>query len=260
MRAHLRAVGLTLALTWSCHVLRADDSSPTIGEDGSPSPSVKAILKEAAQIASRQDEEQAYWCERALLRIAELQMRAGDFDGARDSIAKCNNSYGANASSVRLAEALAGAGDRERAFQVLREMGTDHGWRQDFLDDGVRMRWLEYLISTRDFRRADLAVEEFAVPNSRPVGLRTLALAYAEGGDNVAARRCLQDAIVACTPIADEFTRQSACGKSPTLKSPCLMRRASRRPLISWWLLPTPSRTAGQKSLPCARLPYGRHN
>ena len=69
------------------------------------------------------------------------------------------------------------------------------------------MRWLEYLISTRDFRRADLAVEEFAVPNSRPVGLRTLALAYAEGGDNVAARRCLQDAIVACTPIADEFTR-----------------------------------------------------
>ena len=77
----LGAVGLTLALTWSCHVLRADDSSPTIGEDGSPSPSVKAILKEAAQIASRQDEEQGYWCERRLLRIAELQMRAGDFDG-----------------------------------------------------------------------------------------------------------------------------------------------------------------------------------
>ncbi len=134
-------------------------------------------------------------------------MRAGDFDGARDSIAKCNNSYSANASSVHLAEALAGAGDHERAFQVLRDMGTDHGWRQDFLDDGVRMRWLEYLISTRDFRRADLAVEEFAVPNSRPVGLRKLALAYAEGGDKAAAQRCLQEAIRASTAIADEFDR-----------------------------------------------------
>jgi tetratricopeptide (TPR) repeat protein len=168
---------------------------------------VSAVLREAAQIAACQDEEQGYWRDRVLLQIAEAQIRAGDFDGAEHSINRAKKEYDAPTAAMHLAEALAGAGHCERAFQVLREMGSDYDSRPGYSGDRIRMRWLEYLIATGDLPRAALAVEELKVPSFRPEGLRKLALAYSHGGDSAAAQRCLQDAIVACTPIAAEFTR-----------------------------------------------------
>jgi tetratricopeptide (TPR) repeat protein len=168
---------------------------------------VSAVLREAAQIAACQDEEQRYWRDRVLLQIAEAQIRAGDFDEAEHSINRAKKEYDAHTAAMHLAEALAGAGHCERAFQVLREMGSDYDSRAGYLDDRIRMRWLEYLISTGDLPRAALAVEELKVPSFRPEGLRKLALAHAHSGDNATAQRCLQDAIVACTSIAAEFTR-----------------------------------------------------
>lgn len=207
MRTSVHAVGITLAVGWICHVLRADDPSPTTGDDGSCSEAVRVVLREAAHIATCQDKTEGYWRDRVLLQIAEAQIRAGDFDGAAQSIDSANYESGAQSAALHLAEELAGAGNCERAFQVLRKIGSDYDSGPGFYDDRVRMRWLEYLLSDRDFRRAGLVVKEFVMPSSRPEGLRKLALAHAHGGDNATARRCLQDAIVACTPIADEFTR-----------------------------------------------------
>ncbi len=207
MRPHLHAVCITLALAGNWHVLGADDPLPATGDDGSCSGSVSAVLREAAQIAVCQDEEQRYWRDRVLLQIAEAQIRAGDFDGAEHSINRAKKEYDAHTAAMHLAEALAGAGHCERAFQVLREMGSDYDSRAGYLDDRIRMRWLEYLIATGDLPRAALAVEELKVPSFRPEGLRKLALAHAHSGDNATAQRCLQDAIVACPPIAAEFTR-----------------------------------------------------
>ena len=208
MRTHWHALCITLALAGSCHVLRADDPLPATGDDGSCSGSVSAVLREAAQIAACQDEEQRYWRDRVLLHIAEAQIRAGDFDGAKHSIHRANKEDGAQTAAVRLAEALAGAGQCERAFQVLREMGSDYDSRPGYSDDRIRMRWLEYLIATGDLPRAELAVEELKVPSSRPEALRKLALAHSHSGDHAAGRQWTQDAIIACTPIADEFTRK----------------------------------------------------
>src|SRR5271166_2204298 len=144
---------------------------------------VEAVLREASDVALKQEKHQHYWTQRVLLHIGELQVRAGDFVGALRSIRGSSYDYGRNAGLVRLAEALARDGKKERAFDILRLVGTDHGWRQGYLDDGVQLRWIEHLIASGDLGRASEAIKQLKSKRYRSDGLRKLAVAYAKSGD-----------------------------------------------------------------------------
>lgn len=52
------------------------------------------ILREASLIASRQDKEHSFWCDRVLLKIADVQTRSHDFDGAKSTLRNCTYPYG----------------------------------------------------------------------------------------------------------------------------------------------------------------------
>ena len=151
------------------------------------------ILREASQIVSRQDKEHSFWCDRVLLKIAGAQTRSHDFDGAKSTLRNCDYPYGRNAAFIELAKTLAGAGQREQAFEVLRELGTDHSWNQDCIDD-VQAFWIDYLITTGKLASAQKAIDEMKVRSSRPEALRKLALAHAKLGDKATAKRLFLDA------------------------------------------------------------------
>jgi non-ribosomal peptide synthetase component E (peptide arylation enzyme) len=125
---------------------------------GDTIPNIKAVLKKASQIAIRQHEHQGYWSDHTLLDIASVQRRAGDFDGALHTITKSNYPYGRMAALDDLAKTMARAGRRKQAFTVLRQMGTDHGWRQDLLHDRVTMAYLEHQISSGDLKGAHQSI------------------------------------------------------------------------------------------------------
>lgn len=189
-------------------------ASPQTGGDEQPDGiSAIAVLNEASQIAVRQDVKPSLWCDRVLLQIADIQTRAHDFDGARNTIRNCGYPYGRNAALVRLAETHAGAGQRKQAFEVLHELGTDHGWTQDHLEDGVRMFWVEYLIAANKLESAQKFVDELVVPKSRPDALCKLALAHAKLGDKTVAKRLFLDALRASTELSDVYYQRIAIGE-----------------------------------------------
>src|SRR5262245_2831435 len=72
----------------------ADEPTRTDSKAKLGGPAVDAILREACEIALKQDEEQQFWTERVLLHIGELQIRAGDYDGALKSIRGSAYPYG----------------------------------------------------------------------------------------------------------------------------------------------------------------------
>ena len=151
--------------------------------------------------------------DRVYLQIADLQIKAQDFESASHTIKHCGYSYGANSANVKLAEALARAGHRERAFEVLQELGTDHGWNQLLLEDGVQMFWVEHLIATNKFESAQQAISKLIAPRSRPEALSKLALAHAKRGDKTISNRLLMDACQAAARIPDEYDQAIAIDK-----------------------------------------------
>jgi hypothetical protein len=173
-------------------------------------PGLRRILKDASQLARRQDEHQRYWSDRALLAIADIQTRAGDFDGAMETIKACRYDGGTNAASAHLANAFAKAGQREQAFAVLRQMGSDHGRSQDWLEDDVKLSCLQYEISIGDRTKARAIIDELTMPTSRVEGLRRLASAYATVGDKAAAGRAIELALAASKTVPEEFDRARA--------------------------------------------------
>ena len=173
-------------------------------------PALRTILKDASQLARRQDEHQRYWSDRALLAIADVQIRAGDFDGALETIGDCRYEYGRNAASHHLANALAKAGRREQAFTVLQRMGSHHGWSQDWLEDDVKISCLQYEISIGARTKARAIIDELKMSTSRAEGLRRLATAYAAVGDKAAAGRAIELALAVSKTIPEEFDRAKA--------------------------------------------------
>ena len=151
------------------------------------------MLREASQIASRQDKEHSFWCDRVLLKIAGIQTRLNDFDGARNTLKNGTDSYSRNAAFIELAKAHAGVGQREQAFEVLRELGTDHGWNQDCVSDDVQAFWVDYLITTDKIESAQKAIDEMKVRSSRSEALCKLALAHVKLGDKATAKRVFLD-------------------------------------------------------------------
>jgi tetratricopeptide (TPR) repeat protein len=172
------------------------------------------VLREAAETTLKQGPEQEYWTERVLLDIGNVQIRARDFKGAERSICGSTYDYGNNAGIVELAEALAGDGKLEKARDTLRALGPDHGWRQDYLDDGMQWRWIEHLISTGARERAARAIEQLQSESYRADGLRMLALAYAKSGDAARAAVHFGAAIAAAEKMTDERDRARALWKT----------------------------------------------
>ena len=172
---------------------------------------LRNILKDASQVARRQDEHQRYWSDRALLAIADVQTRAGDFDGALETIRACRQGYGRKEeASIHLAKALAKAGQRDQAFAALRQTGSDLGWCQEWAEDEIKMHCLQYQISRGDREKARTIIDELKMPRCRVEGLRRLASAYATTGDKAEAERAIALALAASKTVPDEFDRANA--------------------------------------------------
>jgi tetratricopeptide (TPR) repeat protein len=148
-------------------------------------------LQTAREILLKQGSHQHYWTELPLLHLADLQIRAGDFDGALRSLQASTYDSGRNAGLIDLAQQVARHGNRERAFRILR-LAKSHGWCQDSVEDSVQLPWIEYLIASGDLRRAHQAVRQLKSKQDRVNGRRILATAYARAGN--------------ATRAADEFT------------------------------------------------------
>jgi tetratricopeptide (TPR) repeat protein len=210
------------AAIWIAYVALAAVSPPSARAQ---EPAPREILAEAGRIARRQDGHQRYWCDRTLLQIRSVQLRAGDFEGALKTMEASTYEYGRNSALVDLANALARAGQHARALAVLRQIGTDHGWNQGWLDDGVRTGCLEHEISAGEHEKARKTIDEMTTAECRADGFCRLARAYAKVGDEVTAERTFQLALAAAKTISEEFARakalweladaQLAAGKSP---------------------------------------------
>jgi hypothetical protein len=187
-----------------CAVSRsAADEPPRTGSKAKlGSPAVDAILREACEIALKQDQEQHFWTDRVLLHIGELQIHASDYDGALKSIRGSN--YERDAGLQHLAEALARAGKRERAFEILRMQ--DYGWPEN----RVHLKWVESLIASGELGRAAKAIQELKYEGQRPEGLRMLAVAYAKSKDSARAKEYFKLSIDTASSLKDDYDRARA--------------------------------------------------
>src|SRR5262249_17957169 len=119
----------------------ADEPERTDSKVKLGGPAIDAVLREACELALRQDEEQHFWTQRALLDIGELQIQAGDFEGALKSIRGSTYPYGRDLGLGQLAKALGRAGNRERAFEILRLQDSFESF-----EDCVPLCWIEHVI------------------------------------------------------------------------------------------------------------------
>jgi hypothetical protein len=198
-----------LLLGWDCPACLAGEPPRTSRKAELNGSSVQAVLREACQLAMKQDK-QHYWTEYLLLDIGDVQIRAGDFDGALRSIRGSTYPSGRNEALVRLAKALARDGKRKRAFDVLRMLDADHGWRQDSLDDGVQLRWIEYLIASGDLGRAGKAIDQLKTAEHRSEALRILAVSFAKADQAARAAKHFTLAIKAVSGLKDDFNHARA--------------------------------------------------
>jgi tetratricopeptide (TPR) repeat protein len=192
---------LVLCAIASCD---ADEPSRTGSSAKLAGPSADAVLREACEIALKQDGEQRFWIDRVLLHIGELQTYAADYDGALKSIRGSNYTYGRDAGLEHLAQALARGGKRERAFEILRMQ--DHGWPEN----RVQLKWVECLIASGELGRADKAIQELKYQRQRPEGLRMLATAYAKSKDSARAKEYFKLSIDTASGLKDDYDRARA--------------------------------------------------
>jgi tetratricopeptide (TPR) repeat protein len=183
----------------------ADEPEQTGSKVKLGGPAVDAILREACDIALKQDGKQHFWTQRALLDIGELQIQAGDFEGALKSIRGSTYPYGRDLGLGQLAEALGRAGKTERAFEILRMQDSFKS-----SEDCVQLCWIEHLILAGDLDRAGKAVEQIRPKRYRPEALRKLAVAYAKTKDPARAAEYFKLAIDTASGLQDDYDRARA--------------------------------------------------
>src|SRR5580700_6847533 len=100
MRAYL-IIGCTLILGAGsmCVAGAPPETRPAVK---SASPSVLTILRDASELALKQDAQQSYVSDLTLLDIGIVQIRASDYDGALRSIRGCNDAFGRDAATADL--------------------------------------------------------------------------------------------------------------------------------------------------------------
>jgi tetratricopeptide (TPR) repeat protein len=203
----------SILLAWDVNFSLADGPTPNIRKEKATGSSLKAILREASELAIEQDKEQHYWTGRVLLEIGELQGRAGDFEGAFKSIRSSNDGWQTYAALVNLAKSLARAGQRKRAFEVLFLIENSPWWPLDVLGDAVELRWIEHLIASKELSRAEKAVGQLKFNLYRPDAHMYLAAAYAEAKNTARASEHFTHAIDAASNLRDESDCSQALQK-----------------------------------------------
>jgi tetratricopeptide (TPR) repeat protein len=187
----------------------ADEPPIRAGDSGDNLQLAADLLRYASKLAAEQDESQSFWTCTLLLQIGEVQMRAGDFDGARQSIRSSTYDAGRQDGLVQLAESLAGTGDWQEALDLLQEMDFDSESHQVSVSDNVRLRWIDYLIATGDLAQAQQVAAEMESADQRPDGYRRLAVACANAGAKPASDRYFEQALDAAGAI-DGYARAAA--------------------------------------------------
>jgi hypothetical protein len=173
-------------------------------------PDVQALLREASELALKQDKAQAFWYDRVLLQIGEVQILAGDHEGALRSIRGSAYSYGRNVGLARLAEALARDGKRERAFEIMRLLESPSARSPSATGHDVQLRWIEYLIASADLDAAGKAIEQLESKGHHPDARRQLAVAYAKSGDATRADAEFALAFESAAGLKDDSGRAGA--------------------------------------------------
>jgi tetratricopeptide (TPR) repeat protein len=186
---------------------RADGPARTGCNADLAGPAAREVLREAAAIVLKQ-KHQHWWSDHTLRQLADVQIRAGDFDGALRSVRARD---GQNAGGlIDLVEAIARSGNRKLAFDVLQFPSENKGQWQDVVRDGVQLRWIEYLIASDDLDRARQAIGQLKTKDYRPHGLRKLAAAYGRAGDAARAVELFALALAAGADFKYESNRASA--------------------------------------------------
>jgi hypothetical protein len=169
----------------------------------------RAILREASELTRKQNKGESYWTDRVLLAIGELQIRAGDCDGALRSIRSSGYQAGRQFGLLSLARALARAGKKDRALEMSPWLDRDFGWGPNYLKSAVQLPWAEHLIAARKLELAGKAVEQIESLRDRRRGLQELAVAWAKSGDPARATKHFDQAIAVVGGLKDEFGRAS---------------------------------------------------
>jgi tetratricopeptide (TPR) repeat protein len=180
------------------------------GEEGKAAPSVHAILREASELVLKQGNHESFWTERVLQVIGEEQTRAGDFDGALRSLRGSSDDIGRNGGLVRLVEAMARAGKKDRALEVGRMLDPKSRWTPQHVQDVVQFQWACHLIDKRDLQEGRKAIESIKSPENRHTALRNLAVAHAKAGDPAQAAKCFAEAIDRAKGIKAEYEQAEA--------------------------------------------------
>jgi len=85
-------------LTMACILILPDTVTSSADEPARAAQPTKmavhALLREASEIALKQGEQEHFWTSRVLLHIGEVQIRAGDLDGALRSFRGSNYDFG----------------------------------------------------------------------------------------------------------------------------------------------------------------------
>jgi hypothetical protein len=202
-------IGLTVVcilMPWNTATCLAEEPPSPVRKTEPIGAALWAALREASEIASKQDEHQNYWTDRVLLRIGRVQTRAGDFDGALRTICQCSDRSGRNVGLGRVAEEVARRGDRERAFDILQL----RDWRNDYYEDAVPLRWIEHLIAAGDLDGACNAIEQLKSDRFRPDALRKLAVAYAKVDNACRATEQFRLTLDAAAALEDDRDRARA--------------------------------------------------
>ena len=179
-------------------------------ETGAPIATAHAVLREASELALKQGKHEHFWTDRTLLEIGDLQIRTGDFDGALRSLRGSNYPFGRDIGLVRLIEALARDGKKDRALDICRLMVLEGSRDQQYLHEVVQIHWADHLIAKGDFQQAAKIIEKFKSPQDRHEALRKLAIAYGKFGDAALSANHFAAAIDAATGIEDESNRAKA--------------------------------------------------
>lgn len=167
----------------------------------------QALLQEASAILRKQDAQHNYWIERLLLDVAKVQMGAGDIDGALHTTQASDYQYGRYANYLDLARHLARQGKRDRAIEVMQHLGTKHGWRQDFLEEGVQINSLEYLITSGQIEQAVKACDQIKTTRYRPTALLKLAVAYAKSNKPEETKKYFAQVLQAADTSKEQYER-----------------------------------------------------